>query len=62
VLLPTRPGPATAARGLRTPLALAWRLHRSLLAGWTAGFAVVEVVLGGLANGIGDMEQGNQSL
>jgi ABC-2 type transport system permease protein len=60
-LLPTRPGPATGAPGLRTPLALAWRLHRGLLAGWTAGFAVLGVVLGGLASGIGDM-QNNQTL
>jgi ABC-2 type transport system permease protein len=34
-LLPPRSGPA-AAPGLRSPLALAWRLHRGLLAGWTA--------------------------
>jgi len=60
-LLPTRPGPATGAPGLRTPLALAWRLHRGLLAGWTAGFAVLGVVLGSLASGIGDM-QNNQTL
>jgi polyether ionophore transport system permease protein len=61
-LLPTRPGPATAAPGLRSPLALAWRLHRGLLAGWTAGFAVLGVVFGALANGIGDMEHDNPTL
>src|SRR5207248_1998373 len=61
-LLPARPGPATAAPGLRTPLALAWRLHRGLLAGWTAGLAVVGVVLGGIANGIGNLLQGNRNL
>jgi ABC-2 type transport system permease protein len=59
-LLPARLGPATAGAGLRTPLGLAWRLHRSLLAGWTAGFAALGVVLGGLANGIGDL-QDNQT-
>ena len=61
-LLPARPGPATAAPGLRTPLALAWRLHRGLLAGWAAGLAVVGVVLGGIAKGIGSLLQGNRNL
>jgi polyether ionophore transport system permease protein len=61
-LLPTRPGPATAAPGLRSPLALAWRLHRGLLAGWTAGFAVLGVVFGALANGVGNIESDNQTV
>ncbi len=61
-LLPPRLGPAVAASGLRTPLALAWRLQRSLLAGWTAGFAVLGAVFGGLAKGIGDTQQENPTL
>jgi ABC-2 type transport system permease protein len=61
-LLPQRPGPATAAGGLRSPLALAWRLHRGLLAAWTAGFAVVGVVLGGAGSSVADMVGSNQSL
>lgn len=61
-LLPPRPGRATAAPYLRTPLALAWRLHLGLLAGWTAGFAVLGVVFGGLAEGIGDLQQDNPTL
>ena len=61
-LLPGRPGPAAAAPGLRSPLALAWRLHRGLLTGWTAGFAVLGVVFGGLANGIGEIEHDNPTL
>jgi ABC-2 type transport system permease protein len=61
-LLPARPGPARAAPWLRTPLALAWRLHRGLLAGWTAGFAVVGVVLGGAGGSVDDMVGGNQRL
>jgi ABC-2 type transport system permease protein len=60
-MLPTRPGPATAAPALRTPLALAWRLHRGLLAAWTAGFAVLGVTLGGVAEGVGDLGS-NQTL
>lgn len=46
-LLPARPGPAAAAPTLRTPLALAWRLHRAALLGWAVGLAVLGVVLGG---------------
>jgi ABC-2 type transport system permease protein len=61
-LLPDRPGPATAAPGLRSPLALAWRLHRGLLAAWLAGFAVVGVVLGGAASSVADMVADNSNL
>jgi ABC-2 type transport system permease protein len=48
-LLPDRPGPATAAPWLRSPLALAWRLHRGALLGWTASFAVLGAVFGNVA-------------
>jgi len=61
-LLPPRLGPASAAPGLGSPLALAWRLHRGLLAGWIAGFAVLGVVLGGVAEGIGDLVRDNRDL
>jgi ABC-2 type transport system permease protein len=61
-LLAARLGPATGAPGLATPLALAWRLHRGLLLGWTAGFAVVGVVLGGAAAGTGEMVDDNANL
>jgi ABC-2 type transport system permease protein len=54
-LLPPRPGPAFAAAGLRSPLALAWRLQRGALAGWAAGFAILGAVLGSVASGIGDL-------
>lgn len=40
-----RPGPAHATAGLRSPLTLAWRLHRSTLLSCTVGFALI----GGLA-------------
>jgi ABC-2 type transport system permease protein len=49
-LLPPRPGPAAAARSLRGPLALAWRLHRGVLFGWLAGFIVVAGVFGAVAH------------
>jgi ABC-2 type transport system permease protein len=53
-LLPDRPGPAGSTT-LRSSLALAWRLQRGLLLGWTAGFMVLGLVLGGIAAGIGDL-------
>lgn len=42
-LVPPRPGPARAAPWLRSPLALAWRLHRAQIVGW----ALALVVAGG---------------
>ncbi|MGW5716285.1 ABC transporter permease [Amycolatopsis sp. NPDC003865] len=54
-ILPPRPGPARAAASLRSPLALAWRLHRGPLLGWTIGTAVVGAVFGSIASGIGDL-------
>jgi ABC-2 type transport system permease protein len=54
-ILPPRPGPATAAPGLRSPFALAWRLHRGPLFGWTIGTAVTGAVFGSIASGIGDL-------
>jgi ABC-2 type transport system permease protein len=54
-LLPPRPGPAHAAGSLRSPLALAWRLHRASLAGWVAGALVYGAALGSIANSIGSI-------
>ncbi|MEU4426885.1 ABC transporter permease [Actinoplanes sp. NPDC024001] len=51
-LLAARLGPAAASPGLRSPLALAWRLHRGLLAGWTAGFAALGLVFGGVGSSV----------
>lgn len=52
-LLPPRLGPATGSMG--SPLGLAWRLHRGLLAGWIGGFVALGVVLGYLADSVGDL-------
>ena len=41
-----QPGPAAAAEGLRSPLGLAWRLHRGALAAWTVGIAGTGLTLG----------------
>ncbi len=61
-LLPDRPGPETAGAGLGSPLGLAWRLHRGLLAGWTAAFLVLGIVLGSLGKAVGDTMKDNQGV
>lgn len=50
--IPTRPGPATASPGLRSSLALAWRLHRVSFIGWAVGFAGMGALLGNLASNV----------
>ncbi|MEV6636512.1 ABC transporter permease [Actinoplanes sp. NPDC051470] len=57
-LFPGRPGPATAAPSLRTPLALAWRLHRGLLIGWASAFAALGLVFGAVGQSVADIGQG----
>jgi len=60
-LLADRPGPADGSLG--TPLALAWRLHRWSLLGWTVGFVVLGAVVGSLAtsvSGLLDSEQAQE--
>jgi ABC-2 type transport system permease protein len=61
-LLPDRPAPAEAAPGLRSPLALAWRLHRGLLIGWAAGMFVTGVVFGGVGKSISNGFNANSQL
>ena len=61
-LLPDRLGPATAAPGLRSPVALAWRLHRGLLLGWAIGFAALGLVFGAVAKSVADLVNGNTAL
>ena len=60
-LLPDRPGRATAAPSLRSPLALAWRLQRNLLFAWAAAFAVMGAVVGNLASSAGNLLNSQQS-
>ena len=54
-LLAERAGPAVAAPGLRSPLALAWRLNRGSLASWIILCVVIGVAIGGIATSIGDL-------
>lgn len=60
-LLADRPGVSSAAPGLRSPLALAWRLHRTSLLGWAAGFVVLGLVFGNVASSIGSLLDSPQS-
>lgn len=61
-LLPARLGPPVGAAYLRTPLALAWRLHRGSLLGWAAGFAAYGLLVGAVAQTGADLVEGNQQL
>ncbi|MER7233010.1 ABC transporter permease [Streptomyces olivaceus] len=51
--LPTRPGPAAGRLG--TAGALAWRLQRGAVLGWSAGFLLAGVVYGRLTEGAADL-------
>jgi ABC-2 type transport system permease protein len=48
-VLPTRLGPPAAPPWLRSPLALAWRLQRGALLGWTIGSAIAGLSFGAIA-------------
>lgn len=54
-LIPARPGPAEAAPSLASTWALAWRLQRGSLIGWTVGVAVGAGVFGAIAHDIEGM-------
>ncbi|OWA08209.1 ABC transporter permease [Streptomyces sp. CS113] len=56
--LPTRPGPA--AGRLRTAGALAWRLQRGSVLGWSIGFFTAGVVYGGMTEGAADLVGDNE--
>ncbi|MFI7874775.1 ABC transporter permease [Streptomyces salinarius] len=56
--LPTRPGPA--AGRLRTAGALAWRLQRGSVLGWSIGFFAAGVVYGGTTEGAADLVGDNE--
>ncbi|WP_020134451.1 ABC transporter permease [Streptomyces sp. 351MFTsu5.1] len=56
--LPTRPGPASGRLG--TAGALAWRLQRGAVLGWSTGFFLAGVVYGGLTDGVADLVGDNE--
>jgi ABC-2 type transport system permease protein len=51
-LVPSRPGRASAARALGTPIGLAWRLQRGSLIGWVVGVLLMGTAFGSLGNSI----------
>lgn len=51
--LPTRPGPASGRLG--SAGALAWRLQRGGVLGWSIGFFLAGVVYGGMTDGAADL-------
>jgi ABC-2 type transport system permease protein len=61
-MLAPRLGPASAGSRLRGPFGLAWRLHRGLLVGWTAGFAALGALIGGAAESVDTMVSGSPEL
>jgi ABC-2 type transport system permease protein len=61
-LLPSRPGSAMASPRLRSPLALAWRLQRGTLLGWTAMFAVYGILSGYVAKVVAEQLLANTAM
>jgi len=59
-LFPTRLG--RPAGSLRTPVGLAWRQHRGLVAGWAVGLSAVGLVFGAVADSVGDIVRDNPAL
>ena len=60
-LLAQRPGPPTAAPGLRGAFGLAWRLDRAAVFWWIFGLALYALLIGSVTHGIGD-EIGNSTV
>ncbi|MEU9863075.1 ABC transporter permease [Streptomyces sp. NPDC047971] len=56
--LPTRPGPAVGLLG--TAGALAWRLQRGGVLGWSVGFLLGGIVFGGMVEGAADLVGDNE--
>lgn len=54
-LLAERPGPAAAGLALSGPVGLAWRLQRGSMLGWTVGFGLYGLLIGGAVDSIGGM-------
>ncbi|WP_371404149.1 ABC transporter permease [Kribbella sp. NBC_00662] len=51
-LVPPRPGPPRAAASLRSPLALAWRLHRGSFYAWGFAFLLLGLLVGNIASNV----------
>ncbi|TDW19627.1 ABC transporter permease [Kribbella kalugense] len=51
-LVRPRPGPPRAAKSLRSPLALAWRLHRGSFIAWGFAFLLLGLLVGNIASNV----------
>lgn len=60
-LLPDRAGSAHAPASLGTPLGLAWRLQRNVLAGWAVGYALLGFICGNIASNVGPLLDSKQA-
>ncbi|HEU5083757.1 MAG TPA: hypothetical protein VFU14_10480 [Acidimicrobiales bacterium] len=58
-ILPQRPGPRRAAAWMGGPLALAWRLQRGALLGWTVGLLLTGLVYGSIGDDVEEMIEEN---
>ncbi|MFD7666398.1 ABC transporter permease [Streptomyces sp. NPDC059788] len=58
--LPARPGPPRAPASLNGPTGLAWRLQRTTLFGWAAGFLLAGAVFGSITDGVSDLVGDNE--
>ncbi|MDP4500784.1 ABC transporter permease [Nonomuraea turcica] len=61
-ILPPRLGPTDAAPGLRTSLALAWRLQRGTLLAWAVAFTAFSAGLGGAAQSAAEQLNASEAL
>jgi ABC-2 type transport system permease protein len=61
-MLPTRRGPARADRRLLSPLGLAWRLQRGVLAGWMVGVAALGAAFASLGDEVADVIETSEQL
>ncbi|HEX4977111.1 MAG TPA: hypothetical protein VFV40_04520 [Nocardioides sp.] len=61
-IVPARPGPATAARWLASPVALAWRLQRGTLVGWLVGMFLLGLMFGSFSQEMERMVADNPTL
>ncbi len=58
-LLPSRPGPARAKQNLLRSWGLSWRLQRGTLIGWSVGFLLFGLIIGGMAHEFSDLLASN---
>lgn len=59
-LLPGRLGRSAAPRWMRSPVGLAFRLHRASIASWSIGIALFGAIYGSIANDIEEMIADNE--